>query len=498
MKTAGALLLLMLTTAPAFPQAPAEQAGGTQTTPVATGQTTTPQGTQPNPQAAAPGTPDLSLPKDMDASWLIGFSVFSGEGLSTENAYLCYSLPLLLLDSASGLAVHALSDEERNLVARAAIDRERATADAAITVVRRDRGALAFSDSPVTDAARAAAEARVTAARARRDFLAALEPAEVQVAASKPIKVKEGTGAGKLLDLPSVPPDVYCARQGIEMLVGGSLREFQGYLLLDVWAYDATWGKMVFTYRNAAQRDELYASVGSLGRELASRILGRPWSLVIFSPDPKRAALYVDGILVVTGSSPALYLPPGLHEVTISAPGYAEVTRAVTFDEGAETRIEDVLQKNAAGTIEVTTVPAGADFYLDSVWKGRTPFTIEAPALRSRGVLSLDGYYDQSFSLSPVSPAALSFSLELDIGSKDAAQKQARDEFYTSFAWFALSIPLPLFSIAFQYDYAPYAPVPAWIFTGTYYAGIAVSVALFSWMVSRIIRYVGVSNGTAG
>ncbi len=439
------------------------------------------------------------MPKDAEASWQIGFSVFASEGLSGENTYLSYSLPLLLKDAASGFTVHTLSDEERDLVARAAIIREQAKADAALSAARKDRSSLVFADTAVTDSARAAADARVTAAQARRDFLATLVPAAVQVQPTKPITVKDGTAAGMLLDTPGVPPDVYCARQGIDLLIGGSIREVLGYLLLDVWAYDATRGKMVFTFRNAAQRDELYAATASLGKELATTILGRPWSLVVFSPQPERAALSVDGSLVVTGASPALYLDPGFHDLRISAPGYQDVTRSLTLDAGAETRIDDVLQPDKVGKVQVTSDPAGADLYLDSVWQGKTPLVVDLPSIRNRGILSLDGYYDKTFSLSPDSPSVLSFPLELDIGSKDVLQKKARDEFYTSFAWFTLSVPLPMFSIAFQNDYATSgAAVPSYFFTATYYAGIAISVALFTWMVSRIIHYVTVSNGTAG
>jgi hypothetical protein len=36
------------------------------------------------------------------------------------------------------------------------------------------------------------------------------------------------------------------------------------------------------------------------------------------------------------------------------------------------------------------------------------------------------------------------------------------------------------------------------LYLGGYYAGMAVSAALFTWMVFRIVHYVAVSNGTAG
>ena len=100
----------------------------------------------------------------------------------------------------------------------------------------------------------------------------------------------------------------------------------------------------------------------------------------------------------------------------------------------------------------------------------------------------------------------MSYSLQKDIGPRDTAQKKARDEFYTSFGWFAASLPLPLFSYAFYVDNyvlgfntgSTSAQLTGQIFYYSYYAGVAISAALFTWMVFRIIHYVAVSNGIAG
>ncbi len=87
-----------------------------------------------------------------------------------------------------------------------------------------------------------------------------------------------------------------------------------------------------------------------------------------------------------------------------------------------------------------------------------------------------------------------------------------RDEFYSSLGFFAFSIPLPLFSYALAFDFAlkanyltrqiaaaaAQAQSASLVFQGTYYAGIAVSAALFVWMVTRIVNYVRVANEIAG
>ncbi len=83
--------------APGSAPAAAAPAGGV---PAAPG---TPAAAVPSP---ATNKPDLSLPKDVSTQWQVGITVFSAEGLSPDNAYLAYSLPLLLKNQVSGLAVH--------------------------------------------------------------------------------------------------------------------------------------------------------------------------------------------------------------------------------------------------------------------------------------------------------------------------------------------------------------------------------------------------------
>ena len=234
-------------------------------------------------------------------------------------------------------------------------------------------------------------DARLAAVLARRDFLQTLDASKVDVEPTKPVKLKEGTGVGNLLDAPQVPDAIYCARQGLDLLVGGSLQEVQGYLVMDAWAYDAAQGKVVFSAREASQRDELYASLPAAGRDLAGVILGKQWSEVSFAPDPPSASLYVDGKLVASGVSPALYLSPGDHEVRVTSPGCIDKTQHVTLVAGQESALAITLVKQGTGSVSIASDPTGANLYLDSVWMGKTPFSLEKPVTRSRAVLSLPG-----------------------------------------------------------------------------------------------------------
>jgi hypothetical protein len=510
MRTAALLLFLA-----AIPLA----AGGQATYPAGAAATAgqapgaTPAGAAAAAPAAKPAGPDLSIPQDASKAWNVGFSVFTAEDLSPENAYLAYSVPLLLRDQVSGISTHSLTEDERSSVRAALAARAVTAAAAAITAARREHDALLFAVTAATDAARKTAADHLQSAVARRDFLLTVDTSLVDVAAEKPVTLVEGTGQGKLLDEPPVPPAVYCARQGLDLLVGGTIREVQGYLLVDVWAYQAARDTMIISAREAAVREDLYADMEGLGGQLTGAVLGREWSIVAFAPSPPESSLYVDGALAASGASPALYLEPGDREIRITAPGYGEVTRTLTLAPGKPARIDDTLLQVSPGTISLVTDPPGASLHVDSRWAGVTPLVVAAPPRRSRGVLELDGYYPVALSLGPGSPPEMSFTLPPDLGPRDVRQDKARDAFYTAFGWFAASIPIPLFSYALIFDFgvqsadytvngqlAQAAAAKATYngFLAGYYGGVAISAGLFIWMVTKIVQYVTVANGIAG
>jgi hypothetical protein len=526
MKVVAALIVLLTlgipwgwaqsTTGTAPSPIPAQTAAG-----AVPGSTTAPAATPPPGAPAAAGAPaqtqtkpDLSLPVDASKNWVVGFTVFSAEGLSPENTYLAYSLPLMLKNDVSALTTHTYAGEERLLKRKVLITAQLALSDQAITKVQKDRDALLFGATPPTDKDIQAAGDRMTAALARKQFLQSLDPSSVDVAETKPITLMAGKGVGDLLDLPQVPPDIYCARQGIDFLIGGRLSEVQGYLLLDLWAYDATRQKMVLSSREAAGRDEFYTSLSSVGKELVGEILGRDWAVIAFKPDPPDAALFLDGTLTASGVSPRLYLTPGEHLVRVSSTGYRDDTRTLVLEPEQQASLAVTLEKEQRGSVTIATDPPGADLYVDSIWQGKTPIAVPLPPERSRGVLSLTGYYDLSFPVDVSAPPLLSLSLQKDIGSRDAMQKKARDQFYVSFGWFAVSIPIPLLSYAFYIDslvqqldlsiipgmetQSAAAQGRANAFLLGYYSGLAVSGALLTWMVIQIVHYITVANWTAG
>ncbi len=56
--------------------------------------------------AASPTAAAAAVPVDARERWTVGMAAFRGEGLQVSDAWLAWSVPLLLRDQVAGLATH--------------------------------------------------------------------------------------------------------------------------------------------------------------------------------------------------------------------------------------------------------------------------------------------------------------------------------------------------------------------------------------------------------
>lgn len=456
--------------------------------------------------AASPGS---GIPADARESWIVGISAFRGEGLDPADAWLAWSVPLLLRDQVAGLAVHDLDAAGREALARAAVARERRALLASIERLRDARDAAALEGTP---AALSGAASTLAEAMARLERLDDFAPSAVGVAERKPIVFKEGPEPGLLLAVPFGSRAEAAEREDVDLLVGGSVREASGYVVVDVWAWDAARGGIVLAWRDAAPREELYDRLAEAGRDLTGVLLGRPWASLEVTADPPGTSVLVDGKPPGTGRTRFDDLAPGSHEVRASAPGHSSEVRTVELAAETVTILAISLESEDLGTIQVTSEPPGADAWLDAVWQGTTPLAMPRPGERARLVVALPDGPEAALTVGPDSPAQVSFTLALDAPGAEAARKLARDRFYGAFGWLVLSLPVPYYSYSWAVDWAAEArrlaaggdasgaQRAADIGTGFYWAylgSLGVSVALAGWTVYRIVRYVSAAGNPA-
>ena len=450
-------------------------------------------------------------PVDKRDSWSVAFCTLQGVSLPPEESYLAYSVPLLLQDLVSSVSTHAYSDTELTAYKKSVVDGELRNASQVLLQARKQRDELALGAQPDPKALDAA-DKKVTAASQRVLWLEGLDPSVVDVKREKPLVIKQGTGVGNLFGAPAYSQYDFAVSSAVDvdLLVGGTVRVVQGYVVLDLWAYQVDQQEITFSFRDAAPPESIYASLSEASTGLVGTLLGREWSALTVIPDPPGSEVFIDGVSYGQGTVQTEYVKPGRRTVKTTAPGYREDVRELDLDPG-EQRTEAVhLAKIERPTITVSSAPPGADVYLNSVWIGKTPLTLEAPADRQRLQLALDGFYGLSSSLDEHA-ADMSFALQKEAGSLDTIQKKARNDFYVAFGFLALSFPAPFVLLNLANDAASAATRSANAgfadqglltsynaYSVSYYGSLALVVSLAVWTVWEAVIYVGSADRTAG
>ncbi len=118
---------------------------------------------------------------------------------------------------------------------------------------------------------------------------------------------------------------------------------------------------------------------------------------------PAGASVYADGIYVgLTSPDRALVftqVKPGYHELLLSKTGYQDYKTSGTVYAGQDLSLTVSLTQNPqtpdTGSIAIVSAPSGADVFLDNVYHGTTPLTLDAVGPGSHALLlRLGGYQD--------------------------------------------------------------------------------------------------------
>jgi hypothetical protein len=283
----------------------------------------------------------------------------------------------------------------------------------------------------------------------------------------------------------------------------------QGYLLIDLRAYDAASDRNIWSWREAAPREEIYSYLGEAAGGLMRIVVGADYSILALHVTPGGAAISLDGEQRTAGS---LITTPGHHVLSVAAPDCIPEQRELDLPSGVETTVQIALNAVEGVPMTVESDPPGASVYVDSVRQGRTPWTMDKPSLKRHLLLSMDGYLDGTGRADLLSPQVLSVRMDTDLSAPDQVQKDQRDRFYVSFGALSVSIPVPLFLFFASQDFSvaaakakksgfPNADSLAsagnlclWSAVG----GVAACVGLFTYMVFTIMDYIAAADRPAG
>jgi hypothetical protein len=126
------------------------------------------------------------------------------------------------------------------------------------------------------------------------------------------------------------------------------------------------------------------------------------YATVSISSNPAGANVYGDGVYVgqTRSGSPLVFneVKPGIHTLLLTKSGYQdyEATQSVVAGQDYVVSVTlNSVQNPSSGGISIISAPSGAEVYLNNVFRGLTPITLDSLAPGSYTVfLKLSGYQD--------------------------------------------------------------------------------------------------------
>jgi PEGA domain len=398
------------------------------------------------------GESSISLQFDRE-NWNIALEGFSGT-LPPAYGYLKSSIPDLIKQELHSSQVHILSQKEISHYRQVIIDDAEKKIIQELSQNYTSRDKLIF-DKSSSDSALDNLNEKISDLKDERLELAFADESLIKTADLLNVQWIGVDDDEEFLTaeqyLPSVTAEIY----DLDFLISGTIREIEGYFLLEVYGYDRSADEKITIYSRAGSIDEIEEIAVEASNELRSIILGRPWSILIVETDNSDALIYGDGELIGVGSAELKTAQPG--KIFLEAIGEdnsywsreAELTALEIND------YSGILSASDIDFISFDSQPTQADVYIGARWAGKTP--LKLPRYRERNIwitVKSDGYYDRSFEVSGDSPE----SIIIEMTEEDMTELEIFDlrkkEFYRSLGRFGISVAGPVITGGIFSNYA--------------------------------------------
>ncbi len=389
------------------------------------------------PRAAAQDIPDL----DRRERLRVAVARFSAEELEPRYHDLATALAEIVLEDLGAVERRTLSAAEieayRDKLLAEALRSARETVRR--RRVERDRAFFASGTREERRRRERDAAERLETAKGDLRRLEDLSPSEIPVKPEKPLeRVRE------LLPSLGHDPQRVLEQENLDLVIGGTLEQLEGYLYLRIEGHARGVGLPVFATDFVALPGELYTELESGLDEITGMVLGRDWSAVVVETGDRETSIKIDGRVVGFGTVRERFLEPGNYTVVVEDQTGERRSKELQLEAGELRVLDFATEEDRRPTTRVETDPDAASLYLGSLWKGTTPLKLTIPPEDELALIRRDGYLDSRMVFGPDSDARFERTLQPDIEDQAARLRDSRDRFYRAFGYFVLSVPVTL------------------------------------------------------
>lgn len=447
---------------------------------------------------------------DPAKEWTVAAAAFDTSALDAADRLAGDLVPRTLASAAFSVGRRRYDPDEREAYARRLQDAALELAVKDLASKQASRDALLFAGNAEwkyrVDLAKA--DGAVSSARAAFD---SARSARAVVPAEKPVKAAKANEGGAFFAAPKNGEErSFCAKNGYDALLLGSVESFYGRLAVSVRLYSPHLDRDLFadsTVFSAADRD---AALSELSLRLSSAVSGSPPALLAVRTEPPDADILLDGQLSGRGRVGPVERRPGEARILAEAPGHESFEATVPIAVGERTDVEISLPPlrtrtlrfavrngeggDSAGNVRVgglhagvpaeTVLPEGRLAHLEADDGGRR---------QASAVVRADADGVVSLSLVPALPAGAT------------PTEDARRAFYGAFGRFSLILPFAFIVSGIGNSYADAATAygstslaESASLAGTVGTALWAAAGVFvAESVFRFIRYVDSSGARA-
>ena len=235
-------------------------------------------------------------------------------------------------------------------------------------------------------------------------------------------------------------------KDNLDYIVWGSMKLVENVVVADISLYSRMFKKDLSSVRITGDLDTIYQELAQGLDGLYSDMLGTPWSKVNIGVNNQDVDVFVDGKFISSGDLSDVILEPGEHTIVASGTNTTEDVKHVILEENQSVDIDFQVEPVTTKLFAVSSFPAGADVYYNSIWQGKTPMILNGD--QGEVVITMDGYQNTRVFLDEKAGNTLDFFPQKEIFNKDDYLLDKRNDFYKNLTWFVLSIPIAFFSYA--------------------------------------------------